>query len=38
MRLRVGTAILLGFVQILLGCALIDDCTYEERSATGFNL
>ena len=36
-RFRAGTAILLGFVQVLLGCALIDDCTYEERSVTGFN-
>ena len=36
-RFRAGTAVLLGFTQFLLGCALIDDCTYEERSVTGFN-
>ena len=31
------TAVLVGLLQILLGCGLIDDCTYEERSVTGFN-
>lgn len=36
-RFRAGTAILLGFVQVLMGCALTRECTYEERSVTGFN-
>jgi hypothetical protein len=25
------------FVQLVYGCGLIDDCTYEERHVTGFN-
>jgi len=37
MRWRAGTVVLFGFAHGLLGCALIDDCTYEERSVTGFN-
>ena len=37
MRSRARTILLLGFAPGLLGCGLIDQCTYQERSVTGFN-
>lgn len=37
LRYRSRALLFLGLAPLVLGCGLIDDCSYEERHVTGFN-